>query len=210
MIKFIYFDVGGVLIRDFNKSNKWQELLSEIGISKENEDNFLKLWKKYEPAVCTGFEVDLLIPVIEKEFKIKIPNNYSLLKDGFIARFERNETIWPLVEKLKKTYKVGLLTNQYPRMYDLLIKKRLLSGISWDVVIDSVVVKFRKPQPEIYKLAEKEAGYSGNEIFFIDNLQEHLDGAKLFDWQTFLYDPSNFQISTLKLSKIFNIIIKNG
>lgn len=207
MIKFIYFDVGGVLIRDFNKSNKWQELINEIGISKENEDNFLKFWKKYEPAVCTGFEVDLLIPVIEKEFKIKIPNNYSLLKDGFIARFERNETIWPLVKKLKISYKVGLLTNQYPRMFKLLLQNSLIENISWDAVVDSVDMKFRKPQPEIYKLAEKEAGHSGNEIFFIDNLQEHLDGVKQFGWQTFLYDPSNFHKSTQELADKLNIKI---
>jgi|SRR3989338_1437445 len=204
MIKFIYFDVGGVLIRDFNKSNKWVELLDEIGISKDKEEKFLKLWKRYQPAVDTGFEVDLLIPIIQKEFNIKLPNNYSLLEDGFIARFENNNLIWPLVNKLQKMFKVGLLTNQYPRMYELLIKKGLLQNISWDVVINSVAVKFRKPQPEIYKLAEKEAGYSGNEIFFIDNSQEHIAGAKKFGWQTFLYDPSNFKKSTIDLETKLN------
>ena len=40
MIKFIYFDVGGVLVRDFSKSNKWQELVNEIGISKKKKRFF--------------------------------------------------------------------------------------------------------------------------------------------------------------------------
>jgi hypothetical protein len=26
MTKFVYFDVGGVLIKDFSKTNKWEEL----------------------------------------------------------------------------------------------------------------------------------------------------------------------------------------
>lgn len=199
MIKFIYFDVGGVLIRDFNKSNKWIELLEEIGITKNKEKEFSIFWKSYESKISTGLDVDTLIPLIIKEFKSKIPKNYSLLKDGFVSRFERNETIWPLVTALKKSFKVGLLTNQYPRMFELLIKDRLIPDISWNVVIDSVVVKLRKPQPEIYKLAENEAGYSGDEIFFIDNLQEHLEVAKSFGWQTFLYDPSNFKKSTIDL-----------
>lgn len=206
MVKFIYFDVGGVLIRDFSKSKKWIELLGEIGISKEKEKEFLNFWKSFESKVTTGLDVDTLIPLIKKEFQCNIPKNYSLLKDGFVSRFERNETIWPLIDKLKQSYKVGLLTNQYPNMYKLLIKEQLLPDISWDVIINSVIVKARKPQPEIYKLAEKEAGYSGNEIFFIDNLQEHLDGAKSFGWQTFLYDPSNFQKSTKKLSKMLDIL----
>ena len=207
MIKFIYFDVGGVLVRDFSKSNKWQELVNEIGISKKKKEDFLLFWKSYEIKISTGLDVDRLIPLIKKEFKSQIPKNYTLLKDGFVSRFERNETIWPLVDELKKTFKVGLLTNQYPRMYDLLIQERLLSDISWDVVIDSVVVKLRKPQPEIYKLAEKEAGYSGDEIFFIDNLQEHLEGAKSFGWQTFFYDSSNFHKSTQALADRLNIEI---
>ncbi len=200
MIKFVYFDVGGVLIRDFSKSNKWNDLAREIGILEEKEKDFLNFWKSYEQKVSTGLNVDLLVPIIKKEFSSNFPKNYSLLKDGFVSRFDQNKTIWPLVKELKKTYKVGLLTNQYPDMFNLVNKNELLPDISWDVIIDSTIVKVRKPQPEIYKLAEKEAGYSGDEIFFIDNLQEHIDGAKKFGWQTFLYDPADTQKSTQELA----------
>lgn len=202
MIKFIYFDVGGVLIRDFNKSNKWQELVNEIGISKNKEKSFLDFWKITEPKISKGLDLEEVVPKIKKEFNAKFPENYSFLEDGFVARFEKNKTIWPLVRNLKKTYKIGLLTNQYPNMYMSLLKNGLLPDFFWDKIIDSSILHFKKPESEIYKIAEKEADYSGNEIFFIDNLQEHLDGAKLFGWQTFLYNPSNFQKSTQELEVV--------
>ncbi len=121
---------GCLLIHDFNKSNKWVELLEEIGITKDKEKEFSTFWKSFEPKVSTGLDVDTLIPLIEREFKCNIPKNYSLLKDGFVSRFDQNKTIWPLVKKIKEINKVGLLTNQYPNMYDLLIKKGLLPDIS--------------------------------------------------------------------------------
>lgn len=37
MIKFIYFDVGGVAIRDFNGTDKWENLKKELGIPKEKK-----------------------------------------------------------------------------------------------------------------------------------------------------------------------------
>ena len=128
MIKFVYFDVGGVLIRDFSKSNKWNDLAREIGILEEKEKDFLNFWKSYEQKVSTGLNVDLLVPIIKKEFSSNFPKNYSLLKDGFVSRFDQNKTIWPLVKELKKTYKVGLLTNQYPDMFNLVNKNEILPG----------------------------------------------------------------------------------
>jgi|TARA_Y100000310_G_C20153683_1_gene565933 hypothetical protein len=37
MNRFIYFDVGGVVIRDFSGTNKWEELRRSIGIKPEQD-----------------------------------------------------------------------------------------------------------------------------------------------------------------------------
>lgn len=84
------------------------------------------------------------------------------------------------------------------------IKKRgLLPKVKWDAIVDSSVEKVRKPSKEIFKLAEKKAGVKGKEILFIDNGAKHVEAAKRFGWQTFLYDPKNPNNSSYRLLTFF-------
>jgi len=198
LIKFIYFDVGGVLLLDFSKTNKWKEMISDMGVKHEE---FVKVWKKYEDKVCIDQDVDELIETFVRKYEVEFSNNYSLL-DEFVSRFDKNPSIWSVVEYARKQYKVGILSNQYPRMLDLIKKRNLLEKISWDVVIDSSVVGMCKPDQGIYKLAQKKAGVEPEEILFVENSQMHIDVAKKLGWQTFLYDPSDAKASSEKLQKV--------
>ncbi len=191
MLKFVYFDLGGVIYIDFSKTNKWHELVEEIGISKGKEQEFLHFWDYNQKKICTGLDIEDLVPEIINKFGAKFPKNYSLLKDGFVSRFDLNKSLWPVIVEINKYCKIGLLTNQYPNMFHAGIKKGLLPNVSWDVIVDSSIVGFQKPDREIFKYAEKQSGVKGKEILFIDNTFEHIDVAKTFGWQTYLYDSSN-------------------
>ena len=198
-IKFIYFDVGGVVIKDFSGTNKWEELKAELGIPKDKNQEFEDIYDFYQDEINTTREIDSLIPIYKEKFGITLPDNYSFLVDGFVKRFEKNTDIWPVVELAKSKYKVGLLTNMYPKMLNEIKKADLLPNIKFDQIIDSSIEKVQKPYKEIYELAEKRCGFKGNEILFIDNSQKHLDSAKQLDWQTFLYDPVDTKRSSTEL-----------
>jgi FMN phosphatase YigB (HAD superfamily) len=202
MIKFVYFDVGGVIIKDFSKSNSWIDLQNEIGLGQEQEEKFKEFWDRY-PDIATTRDVDSLRPLMEKEFKISFPNNYSFLIDGFIKRFKRNESLWPVIEIIHKNLGVGLLTNMYVGMFEEIKKHDLFPKINWDVVIDSSQVKLQKPDIEIFKLAEEKARFKGKEILFVENSQEHVNVAKSFGWQTFFYDSANYPNSSEELMKFY-------
>jgi len=135
---------------------------------------------------------------------ISLPDNYSLLIDGFVKRFEKNLDIRPVIEIAKSKYKIGLLKNMYPNMLGEIKKAGLLPNIEFNQIIDSSVEKVQKPYKQIYKLAEKRCEFKGNEILFIDNSQKHLDSAKEFGWQTFLYDPADTKESSDKLMKLIS------
>lgn len=202
MISFVYFDVGGVVELDFSKTNKWVEMKRDMGITQKNIAIFDKLFNKYTREICTTRPVDSLIPIFEKECHIKFPKNYSWLND-FVNRFEKNPSIWPVIEKIRKRCRVGLLTDVYPGMLDLIKKRGLLPDINWDVVIDSSVVGFMKPDTQVFEIAEKRAGVSKSEILFVENKEENIEAAKLFGWQTFLYDSADPVSSSKKLSELF-------
>lgn len=201
-IKFIYFDVGGVVIKDFSGTNKWEELKAELGIPKDKSQEFEDIYDLYQDEINTTREIDSLLPIYKEKFGITLPDNYSFLVDGFVKRFEKSLDMWPVIEFAKSKYKIGLLTNMYPKMFSEIKKAGLLPDIEFDQIIDSSVEKVQKPYKEIYRLAEKRCGFKGSEILFIDNSQKHLDTAKELGWQTFLYDPADTKESSEELMKI--------
>lgn len=174
--KFVYFDLGGVVIRDFSGTNNWEEVKKEWNITDE-------YWDEFEPKLCEGKET------ISPEFL-----------NAFVSRFEANPSIWPVIRTFHKKFPIGLLTNMYPGMFEAIKNRNILPNEAWDIIIDSSLVKIAKPNPAIYKLAEKKAGVTGNEILFVENTKGNIETAKLFNWQTFLYNSANPEESSQKLS----------
>lgn len=203
MIKFVYFDVGGVVIRDFSGTNKWSLLKEELGIFSDKNEEFDSFWDKSEPEVCLGKDVDTLIPLIREKFNSKLPRGYSLLTDGFVSRFEANTTILPVIHNIKRSCKIGLLTNMYPRMLGEIYKRGIMPKVTWDVVIDSSIESVAKPNPKIFRIAQERAGVKGEDILFVENSPRHVKAAQDFGWQTFLYDASNPEDSSIKLLQYF-------
>jgi HAD superfamily hydrolase (TIGR01509 family) len=209
MISFVYFDLGGVVVLDFSKTNKWKQLKKELSIPLERYKEFDDFFNQYGGEVCVGRGTESLLPLIKEKFGVRIPESYSFLVDGFVKRFDKNPSILPVIENISaKGRRVGLLTNAYPNMLKEIQKRKIIPNILWDVIIDSSVVKLAKPDPAIYELSEKKAGVKGGQILFVENSQGHIEAAKKFGWQTFLYDPSSPQKSSLELEKAISITWK--
>ena len=200
MIKFVYFDVGGVVILDFSKTDKFSRAKKLWGIKDSQDTEFNKFFSSYEIKICTDLDIDNLVPVINKQFNTNLPPDYSLLND-FINNFEVNPSIWPVISEISLNNPVGLLTDMYPRMFLGIKNRGLVPDINWQVIVDSSIVKLKKPDPKIYQLAQDKCGFKGKEILFIDNNQNNLDGAMDLSWQTFFYDSANPKESSQKLSE---------
>lgn len=206
-VSFIYFDVGGVVIKDFSDSNKWAEMLTVMGITQGDIPEFDKLYNEFEVKVCLGQNhVDELMPIFRKKFNLKVGQNFSMF-EYFLDHFEKNIELWPIVKMIAKKVKVGLLTDQYPGLLAEINKRGLLPPVTWDQVIDSSAVGLKKPMPEIYELAEKHTGVPGKEILFIDNRQQNLVPARERGWHTFRYDSSDYHQANLALSKFVKKIM---
>ena len=74
MISFVYFDVGGVVMLDFSKTNKWYELKHDIGVLDDKMALFDSIWKRHPVAI--DCDVDDLIFEIGKEQSIFIQLYY--------------------------------------------------------------------------------------------------------------------------------------
>jgi FMN phosphatase YigB (HAD superfamily) len=202
MIKFVYFDVGGVAVADFSKSNKWSVMKNLIGVKPEFEKEFDSLYDKYESEICLNRHVDTLIPILAKSLHLNFPKDFSM-NQYMVDHFDANKSLWPVIYKMQERAKVGLLTNMYVDMFDLIVKKNILPPVKWDVVVDSSIVKMIKPNLDIYEYSQKAARVKAMEILFVDNKQENIDTAKKLGWQTFFYDSSKYQNSSHILLKCY-------
>lgn len=199
-VKFVYFDVGGVVVLDFSKTNKWNEMLDDLEIGEEKREAFAELFDKHEQKICIGEAIEVFVDEARNDLGISFPKNYSMTAD-FVNRFEKNTSIQEVLDILRGKVKLGLLTNMYPNMFSLIEKRGLFPEINWDVIIDSSVERVAKPQEEIFRLAEKRGNEKPDNMLFVENTQRHLDAASRLGWQTFCYDPSNLSESNRDLLK---------
>lgn len=201
-ITFVYFDVGGVAIKDFSDTNKWDLMFEEL-LFGDKATRAKELYNAHDNDICLGkMRVDDLIPIYSNELGLTFPPDFDFLQN-FVNRFDKNDGMQKIITELTGKVKTGLLTDMYLGMLDRIKANNLLPSAKWDVIVDSSVEKVRKPMPEIYELAQKKAGVPGEEILFIDNRQKNLDGAINAGWQTYLYNSANYDQSNLDLADFF-------
>ena len=105
------------------------------------------------------------------------------------------------MKKIKDKFQIGLLTNMYPGMFEAIQKRNIMPKIDWKVIVESSKVKLKKPEIEIYQLAEELAKTKPEEILFIDNKKKNLESAQQLGWQTFWYDSADYEQSSADLEK---------
>lgn len=204
-LSFVYFDVGGVAIQDYSDSNKWDVMMHDMGLDKFDREQVDLIYDSHDDEICLGkMHVDALIPFYVAQFGINLPPNFSM-QEYFIDHFNRNKGLWPIINTLKHTCQVGLLTDIYPGMLDGIMTKQLLPPAQWDVIVDSSVESVRKPMPEIYDLAQSRTGVPAEEILFIDNREKNLVIPRKLGWQTFLYDSSNYDQANKDLATFLQL-----
>lgn len=184
-IKFVYFDVGQVLV---SMKAGFESFSKENGFSEKEKERFDQVWGKYSSQLCKG-------SVTSEWFRQKFREEAGLkLADWFdvrsmtVERFEPIPQMSALVVDVARKYQVGLLSNAYEGMIKDLIERGKLPKVDYEVIVDSFEEKMVKPDREIYELATEKAGVLPSEIFFIDDGERNIAAADNYGWQTFVFD----------------------
>ena len=194
MIKFIYFDVGGVFI---NCDNYFRKVTSDFKIP---YDIFLKQWETYEDNITRG-------RITPQEFWNKARVNLRIINgvtynflENWISDYIFISPVSDFVREISSIYRVGILTNIYKGMLSSLMQKELVPNINYSVIIDSSEVHMKKPDKDIYELAQKKAGVLPSEILLIDDREDFIKAASNFGWRTFQFQTNN-PLASIKSAK---------
>ncbi|MDD5687699.1 MAG: HAD family phosphatase [Elusimicrobia bacterium] len=195
MIKAIIFDFGKVICTFDNRI--FYKSVSEYSGKTKNELYVIfhkahNIFIKYETGLITS---DEFFKIIVKLADLKIT------KQQFIKCFADIFTPIPatfrIIKKLKKNYKLGILSNTSEWHFEYGIKKIKIFKM-FNAVSLSYKVKVMKPGKKIYLDALNKLKVKPSECIFIDDIKENVTGAEKIGITGIQYTTSNNLISSLK------------
>jgi len=175
----IVFDLGNVLIPfDFNKAIiKLNQIENGMG---DRLNNFFKsnynLHRDFEKGkIPENNFIHRMLEVVNHRIDPATFCSY------YADIFSLNKNVISLLPVLKRNYKLFLLSNT-----DSIHKKYGWEKYEFLNNFDKLILSFEvgamKPEEKIYRAVEEASGFTSKEHFFIDDIQEYVDGAKKIGW----------------------------
>jgi len=173
MIKAIIFDFGNVICR-FDDNIFLNKLLKYTNKSFEQLNSLIYdsgLIDKYESGSISSDETFEAIKKI---------CGLSISKDEFIKAysniFTRLEDTINLIKKLKRNYKIGLLSNTNPWDFEINIKQVEIFDL-FDAVSLSYEVGEKKPGKRMYMDILNKLKLKPDECVFVDDIKKNIEVA---------------------------------
>lgn len=210
MYKFLIFDADHTLF-DFDKAeeNAINKIMVDFGLMVNpslifdyKKINHL-LWKKYENNEIIQDEIKF------ERFKlffnkVGCTGDYKLAAERYLVYLSEGSELLDgaldLIIKLKKDYKLGLLTNGISSVQHPRLKKSALNGM-FDATVISGDVGISKPDPMIFQmLCNKADFYKKREMLMVgDSLSSDMRGGINFRIDTCWFNPlKNINLTTVK------------
>lgn len=172
MIKAIFFDWGYTFVKGFKeRDKKFNQLLRPLGL---NWQNFIPCWRQFyilrsAGRIKTDKELEIAIKrATQKEIPVR-----KIIEITIESHLIPREHI-EIVKKLKKDYKVGILSNNVQEWIAPVIKNYKIKNL-FDAIIVSSTVGVRKPDALIYYEALKKFSVKPEEAVFVaDEVAEDL------------------------------------
>lgn len=176
-VKFVYFDVGNVLISFSGGLDSLAELLN-----KPPED-VTDYWRSKDNDICRG-KLNPQTFWNEAKHKFNYSGNDINFIDFWIKHFSKIQKGHNLANKLTKDFQIGLLTNAYPQVIENIILTDLMPNIKWSQIVKSCDYGLVKPEREFFDVALEKTGFKANEVILIDDIQKNCDKAVEYGWKS--------------------------
>ncbi len=191
MIKAIIFDCWDTLFYDAIIPKPFNRFAEKLKKSM-SDYTYLKIFeKKFMLERCNNIEE--AVNNLLKDLKIKLDKNSIKELVNFLTKKAVNyikpfpETLETL-NKLKKRFKLVLLTNAFSPSSDALEEKYNIREL-FDIIVLSFEVGLLKPDPKMFEIALKKLGLRKNEVLMVGNsLKDDVEAAESFGIKGILLD----------------------
>jgi len=204
MIKAIFFDLGGVLVKEaaIDQIN----LLSEFSNTSYENCKIIrkKYWKKLKLGLISDDEFWLgsnKYPSLKKGVlnELNIPlDKYNYIRKKSIELITLFDFTKELLDALSKKYILGIISNNSRDWGQNILQLHDIKKY-FDVIIFSNNCGLAKPKLEIYELSYSMiADVLPSQVLFIDDKEKNLNSATKLGWETILFSSYEQLINEFK------------
>jgi len=179
-IKFVYFDVNGVLVRYFQRA--FTTIAADTGVS---ADAIEAIFWHYNDTICRG---EMSLEEFDSILAKRVGIESISWSDYYLNNVDPVQGTHEIVEWASEHYGVGLMTNMMPGLVKPMIQRDLLPKIRYEAIIDSSEVGVIKPEQAIYEQAAQLAAVDPTEILLIDDSRTNLMAAERLGWHVLWFD----------------------
>jgi glucose-1-phosphatase len=175
-LKFLYFDLGNVLLH-FDVGVMCQQMAAVADIGPADV---------FQAVLTTPLQGDYELGRIStREFYEGFcrqtrtrPDRHALLEAASDI-FHLNVGMIPVVTQLRHAgYRLGILSNTCESHWEHCLRRYAVLRELFDAHVLSYVVGAAKPDPSIYQAAARLAGVGPQEIFFTDDIARNVEAAR--------------------------------
>jgi len=191
-MKHLIFDCGGVLV--WPRMGDWNIPFGAPGIlGKRAGDLYTSKYLMASRQAQRWLDESRLVPNIEAERQLRreyiqslnalmewrmTPEEIARLTDDFtdnINRYGLFEDVAPWLERWRRRYRLGMLSDAMPSILNFLGQWGLLD--LYDATVISTQVGATKPDPRMYAAISQKLGADPGDCLFVDDRAENLEGA---------------------------------
>lgn len=185
-IEFIYFDVGGVLVRNIDVS------LHNFAEAIHRSDHAVKaIFHEYGEVGARGnmtVEELKILMLLRLNVSLNGESRDAVLSRAWIDDMEPILAGHQLAKDVSQHHKVGLLTNVFRGYYPDFFHRGLVPNLRYKAVVKSCDIGLVKPEKEMYDAATQAARTRPERILLIDDSRVNVKAARSFGWQAEHFD----------------------
>ena len=196
--KLILFDWGNIVeshTLGYTCYDAWKDLFLACGYkAKEDEVVFQKLFKYKVSLAQTKNDFEVIFNQMSKDFGFNVDfSKFCCLYNQIFDKIDYFQEVADFEHSLKDSCYIGILSDLTVFDKERLDKQVDLS--QYDYVFLSFEIGRKKPNRETFEFIQTKLPFEPNDILFIDDRKDNVDGASAIGWQT-------IQATGLELDKI--------
>jgi len=183
--KFFYFDLGKVLV-DFDVHDMYGQIAEVAGVGPDRVREVLfsgGLQMRYERGEIAGQE-------FYGEFcrQTATRPDYRALEEAASDIFSIKPCMLPIVSQMRQAgYRLGVLSNTCASHWEHCLRRYRILREAFETYALSYEIRHAKPEAAIFTAAAELAGVEPEEIFFTDDCEDHVLGARAVGFDAVQY-----------------------
>lgn len=197
MIKAIYFDIGGVIVRTEDKTPRTQ-LAAEFGLTYAEIDKIVFGGGFYGTAARASIGA-----LTEAAHWVSVTRRLGLplseqprIQEQFFAGDKIDWNIVAFLREARQTHKVGLISNAWDGLRPWMRQQKF--DDAFDVLVISAEARLAKPDPRIYHHALNALGVNPEEAVFVDDFSENIDACRKLGMKGVFFQSAEQALADVK------------